>query len=30
MENSMENVQTDLRVKRVNRKIIKNEIIAVC
>ena len=29
MENSMENVQTDLRVKRVNRKI-KNEIIAVC
>ena len=29
MENSMENVQTDLRVKRVNRKI-KNEIMAVC
>ena len=29
MENSMENVQTDVRVKRVNRKI-KNEIMAVC
>ena len=29
MENSMENVQTDLRVKRVNKKI-KNEIMAVC
>ena len=29
MENSMENVQTDLRVKRVHKKI-KNEIMAVC
>ena len=29
MENSMENVQTDVRVKRVNKKI-KNEIMAVC
>ena len=29
MENSMENVQTDLRVKRVDKKI-KNEIMAVC
>ena len=29
MENSMENVQTDVRVKRVNKKI-KNEIMVVC